>query len=377
MDPLLIGGIGAGIGGLGGALGSYFSSRGADRQAKRLRKSIRTGTFMGEQDIARQVGTAISTPEYLAATKFIRGFFGMGGDPRADLYSTLVGTFGPGATQAAGTEFDRLKNQAAIEQGLFGANYLAGRFGVGEKTIDPYISRLSQLGSLGEKQSFLEQLGSRADSKQYQFLKQLAAEGKKLSPESQAILGAGQRAEEYQSQANLYGALGNAFGEGTASPEMDALSQQFVKQIQQAQMSRGLFTGQAGAAAEAGGLAAYKTGIQMQMLPLLLQLAESPLRMANQYGPAAFTQNVFGNTGGMAAYGQANPAAFGTGQSPWASAFGGAMSGLVGGAQAGFGLANAVQQYGLNEQQAALNQQQLNSGPVLPNWLMSLMGGRR
>jgi hypothetical protein len=368
MMPLLIGGaIGAGVGAIGGAVGGYLSGAQQERDARRLRKAIRTGVMSGQMETARQVGTTMSTPEYLAATQFARGMYGIQGDPRADLYSTLQGIFGPGPTAGVGFNWEKIQNRGVLSTQDFTTNFLQGRFGLGEPGAAGAfgVGRPQTLGATsGLVDQRMGQLQDRIDrilwqgkySRQGEPTRDL--EKWRLSTNEQALLGNYQKEYNAGLQAqSTYDQAANLF-EGRPGGPADVLSQDFAKQIQTAQAARGLYSSQAGAAAEASGLAAHRTQLQMQMLPMLLQLAENPLRMSQTYGTANLQTGVFANTGGQAVYGQVNPATFG-GAGAMAGALSGGIAGFTGGLQAGMGLGGMIQQGGLNEQQSQMNQLQL------------------
>jgi len=124
-----------------------------------------------------------------------------------------------------------------------------------------------------------------------------------------------------------------AGGDAMAASSFDPLTQNFAKSLRQAQASRGLFQSQVGSAAEASGLAAFRTQLQMQMLPQLFELASAPVTYAQRFEPHNLQKGVFRSTGGAVAYGQPTPLA--VGGSPWTSALGGLLSGGLQGAGLG------------------------------------------
>lgn len=119
---------------------------------------------------------------------------------------------------------------------------------------------------------------------------------------------------------------------------MDTLTADFQKGLQQAQSSRGLYTGQAGAAAEASGMAAFRANLQLGNLDKLMSLAEGPAALRAKYLNSNLNESVFESTGGVVAYGQPSQAALGPAGvlgpalSGFAQGFGGGASlGITGG----------------------------------------------
>lgn len=114
---------------------------------------------------------------------------------------------------------------------------------------------------------------------------------------------------------------------------LDTLSQDFAKGLRQAQASRGLLQSQAGAAAAASGLTAFRTNLQIGLLPQLLNLAERPSRLRGAVENQFISKEVARATGGAASFGQATPLAVGGG------GFGaGAITGAIQGGAAGVAL---------------------------------------
>jgi hypothetical protein len=96
------------------------------------------------------------------------------------------------------------------------------------------------------------------------------------------------------------------FGTGGGGTPLDALSANFAKGLRQAQAARGL-SGQSAVGAEASGLAAFRTKLQIGLLPQLFGLAERPSLLRGRIEDQAIRKNVFAATGGAVAFGQAQP----------------------------------------------------------------------
>lgn len=128
-----------------------------------------------------------------------------------------------------------------------------------------------------------------------------------------------------------------AGSEFTSGGSLTPLETNFLKNLQAAQASRGIHMSAAAGAGEAAGLAAFRTQIQMQMVPQLLALAEAPAAMRAKYEGSSLARNVFQVTGGAAAYGQAQPE-LGFAGSALSGAFKGLASGAAMGANIGGGI---------------------------------------
>lgn len=115
---------------------------------------------------------------------------------------------------------------------------------------------------------------------------------------------------------------------GPGGTPLDALSVNFAKGLRQAQAARGL-SGQSAAAAEASGLSAFRTNLQIGLLPQLFGLAERPSLLRGRLEDQAIRKNVFAATGGSVAFGQAQPSLADAG------IIGPTISGAVQGAGAG------------------------------------------
>lgn len=109
-------------------------------------------------------------------------------------------------------------------------------------------------------------------------------------------------------------------GAGAPGGAPDVLSQEFARGLRQAQSSRGLFTSEVGAGAEASGLAAFRARLQTELLPQLLGLGMLPSELESRFGQA----NILTQQGALA----------GTG-SPFLGALKGFTTGFGGGAALG------------------------------------------
>jgi len=135
---------------------------------------------------------------------------------------------------------------------------------------------------------------------------------------------------------------------GRYAAPMDVLTEDFQKGLRQAQAARGLTYSQAGASAEASGLAAFRAKLQMQMLPQLFGIAEAPAALRAKYEPGHLAREVFRTTGGAVAYGQAQP-----GLAQESDVLGSAMSGFAqgfgGGSSMGLGFERLLQGQGTED----------------------------
>lgn len=143
---------------------------------------------------------------------------------------------------------------------------------------------------------------------------------------------------------------------GNFGQPFDTLTTDFQKGLRQAQAQRGLQDSQVGAGAEASGMAAFRANLQIGLLPQLFNLAEGPASLRAKYEPGNIAREVYRSSGGVAAYGQANPALAGP-------------AGLIGPA-----LTGAVQGYGAGSQLSTSNQSNSLQNQYL-QMLLSRNGG--
>jgi len=330
--------VGSGVGAIGGALQGI----GQQSAAKNLRKRIREGVDVGMADTARQVGTVMSSPEYLAATKMLRGLYGMDtsiNSIKTDLYDTLTGMYGYNNTFGYGTKnygkgSDIKMNGNALPANSHAAwneQYLNQRFGIDNpmETIQGrMMAQAMEIGARGTMQMGEGDIG--------QGLATRAAELRNYG-QHHRILGAdvGMRAHMQpgsamaapdagiqagaNAAADFYDQASGMFAPAGSGSQLDTLTADFQKGLAAAQMSRGLYNSRAGAGAEAGALAAFRANKQLEMVPQLLGLAEMPLSMINKYAANNYQSNVFQRTGGKAVYGQET-----------AGAYGGSIAGSIG-----------------------------------------------
>lgn len=140
-------------------------------------------------------------------------------------------------------------------------------------------------------------------------------------------------------ESQINAALGQA---GRFASPIDVLSEDFTKGLRQAQALRGLTYSEASAAGEASGMAAFRSKMQMQMLPYLFQVAEAPAALRAKYEGGHLAREVFYKTGGAVAFGQPN-IALGLPPSTAGAALAGAAQGAAGGASMGLGLERILQ----------------------------------
>ncbi len=357
-----VGGItGSLIGGLGGLAGQSAANKQASRDRARFRKGIR----QGEARTEREVYDVLNSPEYQAARQFALGTFGIdvgaAGGPGGGVSfggqtyeSAPTGEALQGTRQkAANTLARQLARGYAAQQrqesglsltgqpiGQF-QNQLdalvrgdAGRVGRrDERTIAgiaPYLQRATQL-SAAERQIVNRQFARRAGvslDEGLRYLSPAIAEADAGEPVAAAA----------------HAAPGGVPGFGLNSP----LARDFVTGIGQAQTSRGLYSSQAAASAEASGLAALNFQKQQELLPFLLGLSTFGSDYARGARQANISEAVQRVSGGAAVYGSANPFA----NMPVIAA---AAQGVIAGAGAGAAIgANA---------QAAQAQQPVYGGP--------------
>jgi hypothetical protein len=357
--PLVGGTIGAGVGAIGGLI-SGFAQRAA---ANDLRKQIRGGILGGQADTARQVAGIVGSREYLTGSNFIRGIFGIQGDARSDLARQLEGIYGPDMFGTGVKQYDQ--NTAAFNKAFygesFGAQALTDRRLSDAQAALEAVQREGLNGATSNQVNSIFGIGGKelkgwGQEGTMQALQQRIAT---LTQQSQQM---GARADEIKRAG-----IGPLQGPGGAeNAPMDVLSQEFSSRIQQAQMSRGLYSSQAGAAAEASGMAAFKANMQMQLLPQLMKLASAPQDYANSLELQNLGKRVQFASGGQAVYGQANAGAADV--NPWAMAAQGAAAGFSGGA--GVGL--SAQQY----MQSRPQQQPDYGTPLQPSPMQYSIFGR-
>jgi hypothetical protein len=386
----LIGGIGgAGLGAAAGAVQGYAQMR----AAKGVQKSIRSGIAAGEQDTARQVASILGSADYQTGSNWIRSFFGLspanyaqdtwnqmqagfGSDPLAiggkkTLQSIqnrrfFSEQFGQGALmtedmqrlqdlQAAVNAGDKTAKKAALAElgitikkkssgGMFGGvmgsvSKMMGGMGSSGVMSGMMGSMSSMMGdkatAMGMGGMFDQVMGKDWYSSTTKGL--VSKSGKVNNAKLSELLGGSIQVLQNQigqAGTNDMGAYGAAAAEtGQGGNPLDVLTGTFLKGIQSAQASRGIFSSQAAASAEASGLAAYKTNLQMNLLPTLMGLGEAPQLLKAKYEDANMQREIYSKSGGQAVYGGINPAAFGG--SIAASTLQGTLGGLLGGMGAG------------------------------------------
>lgn len=192
---------------------------------------------------------------------------------------------------------------------LTAANFIRGMFGLGDVSGEIRGKLLGEYGA--------PHMGAQSTTKQ--------------SAKARAVMGADANTVLEQ-QLALNAGAGTQFTQGGT---MTPLETDFLKNLRAAQAARGIEMSAAAGAGEAAGLAAFRTQIQMQMVPQLMALAEAPAAMRAKYEGSYLGRNTFYATGGAVAYGQAQPGLAHEGS--WLT---GAMSGAAAGAAQGASIGN-------------------------------------
>lgn len=327
------GAAGAVLGGSGGLLGGFAQKR----EAGKVRKEVRAGVGVGQAETARQVGTIMSSPEFLAASKMLRGLYGITSDPRSDLFNTLQGVFGPDAMygrneRGYGRNASLVQNAngsiAPESMSVWNESYLRERFGQRAASAE------AALPGVQGRRDYLDRLAKTFGTTSARIS---GTPLTYIAPGESDFAAADADVARQEAAIGTYNDAADVFGGGAP---MDTLTQDFVKGIRAAQSARGLYTSQVGAAQEASGLAAFRAQLQLNMLPQLLELAQAPVAMGQQYGEANLARNVFSRTGGRATYGQQVSGAYGG--SPLGSAIMSGTSGLFSGASLGLSFSDLI-----------------------------------
>lgn len=220
--------IGGGVGSIVGGIAGAFEAAQRAKEIRATKRNVRGGIDIGAAEMARSAANIMTSKEYLTASNFIRGMFGLG-DVSGEIGQKLLGEYGA-----------------------------------------PHMGAQSTT---------------------------------KKAARARAVMGADANEVLAQGLAANAGA-GTQFTQGgTLTP----LETDFLKNLRAAQAARGIEMSAAAGAGEAAGLAAFRTQIQMQMVPQLMALAEAPAAMRAKYEGSYLSRNVFYNTGGAVAYGQAQP----------------------------------------------------------------------
>ncbi len=317
--PLLmgIGALAQGGANLMGVGGAIAGAAGAQSAAAGARRDVRRGIQQGYAQAERQAYDVMQSPEFQATRNFLLGTFGIpggGGVGGAGGDFTLGGQTYEAGTAPTGFRLMGGAKQRATRVGRGLAR--AMRTG-NERRLEKFAGKYENL-SAAEQRYAVRALGERGYSREELTQSLLGTSFAPVGPGS--TLGGPQMA----AQTAAPGTPGYAPPASTvtsgASP-LQPLFRDFVAGLGQAQASRGLYSSHAAASAEASGLAALNTQIQMQLLPQLLGLGSYGEELLGQFGPAAAGRYVFQNTGGQVAFGQPSPAGAYTG-SPLAAGLG-------------------------------------------------------
>lgn len=359
----LVGGL---AGGLTGTLSGAIGGAAANKQAARDRRRVRKGIREGEARTEREVYDVLNSPEYLAARQFALGTFGIdigaqgaGGTTFGGQTYTTAPTgealIGP-RRQAANSLARQLARAYNAQERLQAGGTLAGvpydQFEAGQDSpiaggeqglqlrdqrilagVDPLLARAGQL-SPEEQRLVNKQFARRAGVTLEQGLHRLGPGATEYDLNGDAVPATGgpvsfdPGSTTNVQTAGAAAAPGVVPGFGVDSP----LARDFVRGIQQAQTSRGLYSSQAGAAAEASGLAAFNFQQQKELLPFLMGLSTFGSDYARGARQSNISEAVQRVTGGVAMYGAANP--FGN-QPVIAAAAAGGLAGAGGGAAVG------------------------------------------
>lgn len=353
---LVVGGI---LGAVVGGVGSAIEARQRRKDAARFRRRFRRGIESGTARTQKQVFDILQSPEFRVAREFTLGTFGVQAPGGAALGSpTSFGGFDffapPSGTPISGQD-------AAI------ANNLSGQFdkvltaqrqlraGVDQNGRPLTDARRSQLEGVADPDRVdnLTRAVSTLDTNQLNAfasgLNQAGVDIGEFNNLRAASLGR-QGEPQVSGGVTLDGAGGTQGGAGLIGQTETPLTADFRKRIQQAQSSRGIFSSQAAASAEASGLAAFEFEQRRQSIPQLLQLATFGDTAFQQFEASNINREVQRTTGGFGAFGAANPAAA-FGPSPGAAALTGAVSGAFSGAQAGASIQGFQREQGLAQQQ--------------------------
>lgn len=325
----ILGGGGGGGGGsaglVGGLLGggaNFLGSFQQNRQAADLRYKIRGGIGGGQADTLRQISAMLASENYGAGANYIRSFFGLG-DYKKDMGKTLMGIYGPQFGQGA-KGYDPA--MAQFNMAMFGSEFGDWQGANQLNTLKDLKSRLQNAMDVGTGAGDMAMVRSL----QGMYGRKMDAAGY-MAQLDKAIGAKEARSKEMENRGQAYGAAEGKnqfagdqgprdYGLGAGNP----LAEQYVKNLEKSQRARGLYSGQAAASAEASGLAAFNTQMQMQMLPALMGMSTQPLEMALGAEQQNMNTAILRSTGGKAGFGPSS-ATFGT------NPFSAAAAGFIGG----------------------------------------------
>lgn len=140
--------------------------------------------------------------------------------------------------------------------------------------------------------------------------------------------------------------------------KFSAIEDQFRKNFTQAQVSRGIYSSNVAAAAEASGMAAWKFQQQKELAPLMMDLAERPTALYHKYLEPLSKFHIMHATGGAGEYQQNQQLTQAVLGAP--SALGGGLAGGVGGFMQGAALGGQVQNMAFHNAQNMLAAMQTN-----------------
>jgi hypothetical protein len=86
--------VGGGVGAIVGAVGGYLEAKGRNTEISRTKEKIRGGVLTGMAESARSTAGIMTTPEWLTATNFVRGFYGISGVTADEMRKRVTDEYG-------------------------------------------------------------------------------------------------------------------------------------------------------------------------------------------------------------------------------------------------------------------------------------------
>lgn len=349
---------GAGIGAVVGAVGGAIQEAQSRAEASRLRRRTRKGIEQGRAITAKETYEILNSKEYKIANQFALNTYGYEGTNNAASLGNAVSIGGQDYFAApTGTPFaaqDRTNQLAGqFAEVISARNQLQSGVGPnGNPLSAQQIAALEAKGGNDRIDQLMSHAGSLDSNQKNAFARVLGTQGVDMG-QFQELRG-DYLGRNGQPQGDpLDGGTGADLGV-IETP----LTNHFRTQIGVAQNSRGIYSSQASAAAEASGLAAYQYEQQQQMLPTLERQARFGSDTYHAYEGANLTREVQNTTGGVGVYGAANP---------FTATPGGAVQGGIAGGMAGASLGVNIatlgvqQDYNAERLKLAANYQKTNS----------------
>lgn len=106
--------IGGGIGSIVGSIAGAVQAAERAREIRSTKREVRAGIDIGTAELARSTANVMTSKEYITASNFIRGMFGIGEVTGRDIWSKVQGEYGDLHMAGASTTGEAKKSKAMM-----------------------------------------------------------------------------------------------------------------------------------------------------------------------------------------------------------------------------------------------------------------------